>query len=221
MKKNFEPMRLFIPMILLGWSCSLISCSDDDKNAPELPNGTTTEVMFGDYTGKLIVTSQSPEGAADENDETQEGTDITAHVDNDTIYFEKFPIKEIVASIVKDETIADKIVEAVGDVNYEIGYNPTLTMHQDSIRLALAPRPLMLSVAIPNSQEETATLFVEVVVEAGKEAGYAIESANLKFDFTATEILLREGEEENPLPDFAPMTFQFDMNQNKVQPVRF
>ena len=62
-------------------------------------------------------------------------------------------------------------------------------------------------------------MFIEVKVEAGQDAGYAIESANLKFNFTATEVLL--GEDQNPLPDFTPITLNFDMNQNKIQPTRF
>ncbi|WP_262435796.1 hypothetical protein [Jilunia laotingensis] len=55
-------------------------------------------------------------------------------------------------------------------------------------------------------------------VEPGEVAGYAVESANMKFNFVATEILLGEGEEQNALPDFTPTTFNFDMNQNKVEP---
>ena len=33
MKKIFEPMKLFISMLLLGWSFSFVACSDDEKNA--------------------------------------------------------------------------------------------------------------------------------------------------------------------------------------------
>ncbi len=220
MKKIFEPMKLFISMLLLGWSFCFVACSDDDKNTPELPDEITTETMFGDYTGKMSAVTQSPEKVAPKNDETDEGVAITAHVNNDTIHFEKFPIKDIVMSIVKDETTADKIVEAVGDVNYKIGYKPTLTTAKDSIKLALAPNPLKLSITAPsNTQEGPQTLFIEVKVEAGHDAGYAIESANLKFNFTATEVLL--GEDQNPLPDFTPITLNFDMNQNKIQPTRF
>ena len=36
-------------------------------------------------------------------------------VDNDTVYFDSFPIKDIVLDIVGDKETANKIVEAVGD----------------------------------------------------------------------------------------------------------
>ena len=48
MKKIFEPMKLFISMLLLVWSFSFVACSDDDKNTPELPDEITTETMFGE-----------------------------------------------------------------------------------------------------------------------------------------------------------------------------
>ena len=47
-------------------------------------------------------------------------------VDNDTVYFDSFPIKDIVLDIVGDKETANKIVEAVGDVSYKIGYEPEL-----------------------------------------------------------------------------------------------
>lgn len=215
MKKVFKPMRLFVSMLLLGCSFSFVACSDDD-NAPVLPDAVTTQTMFGSYTGKMIAYSiGSSEG---EGEEAPAGMDVSAKVDNDTLYFEQFPIKDIVFAIVKDETLTDQIVEAVGDVNYKVGYKPTLTAAKDSIKLVLDPKPLKLSVVLPASEEgeEAKALIVEVkVVAEGEEPGYAVENANLKFHFAAAEVLLGEGEEQVALPNFPLTTFNFSMNQDK------
>ena len=152
-----------------------------------------------------------------EGEETPAGTDVSASVANDTISFTNFPIKDIVLSVVGDEALADQIVEAVGDVNYKIGYEPTLTANKDSVVFVMHPESLKLSVTLPSSTEEEAQpLLVEVKVEAGNTAAYAVESGNMKFDFHAAEILLGEGEGQTSLPGFKGMSFDFDMNQSKL-----
>lgn len=216
MKKVFNPIRLFVSMAVFGCSFGFTGCSNDD--APEFPNEVTTEAMFGSYTGKVIALSLSPTQEGNSGNETAEDRDIAAKVDNDTIYFEQFPIKDIVLSIVKDETMVGKIVEAVGDVDYKIGYEPALTADKDSIQFVLEPKPLQLFITIPASQkgEEPQVLQIVVKVEAGEGAGYAVESGNMKFHFAATEVLLGEGENQQALPGFLPTTFHLDMNQRKV-----
>lgn len=220
MRKVFKPVRLFIPMLLLGCSLGFVACSDDEDEQ-KLPDEVTTESMYGDYLGKITSSSvSSSEGEDGEGEGTPEGTDISGTINNDTVYLENFPIKDIVMSVVKDENLTDQIVEAVGEVDYKIGYEPTLTSAKDSIKMALNPESLKLSIAIPSTTEgeEAQTLSIEVKVEAGEGAGYAVENGNVKFNFTATEVLLGEGEEQNPLPDFNATTFNCDMNQSRVTP---
>ena len=222
MKKVFKPMRVLVSMLVLSSSFCFTACSNDDENSPQLPDEVTTGTMFGNYTGKMLISSLSPT-EKENNEEAPVGVDISATVNNDTVYFEKFPIKDIVLSIVKDETLTDKIVEAVGDVNYKVGYKPTLTAAKDSIKFVLNPESLKLSVAIPSEteNENPEALLIEVKVEPGKEAGYSVESANMKFNFAATKVLLGEGENQQELSDFAPTTFNFDMNQHKIVHSRF
>jgi hypothetical protein len=43
----------------------------------------------------------------------------------------------------------------------------------------------------------------------------------MKFNFAATKVLLGEGENQQELSDFAPTTFNFDMNQHKIAHSRF
>lgn len=216
MKKVFRPMRLFISLFLLGSSVCFVACSDDD-DASQAPEEITTETMFGDYTGKMTPYSISP--SEDESEEIPVGVDVSAKVNNDTLYFEQFPIKEIVLSIVKDETLAEKIVETVGDVTYKVGYTPTLTVNKDSITFMLDPKPLKLSLTIPSTKEdgEAQALIVEVKVKAGETNQYVVESSNVKFYFAATEVLLGEGESQTALPGFEPTTFHFDMNQTEAE----
>ena len=120
-------------------------------------------------------------------------------------------------SIVQDETLADQIVEAVGDVNYKIGYEPTLSEAKDSISFVMEPEPLKLSLSMPSATGDAQTMVVEVKVEAVDGAGYAVESGNMKFDLSATEVLLGEGDSQISFPGFSATTFKFDMNQQKAE----
>lgn len=218
MKKVIKPVRVFVSMLLMGCAISFSACSDNE-NTPQVPDEVTTDAMFGDYTGKVVMSSVNPLEGEDtgEGEETPAGTDVSASVANDTISFTNFPIKDIVLSVVGDEALADQIVEAVGDVNYKIGYEPTLTANKDSVVFVMHPESLKLSVTLPSSTEEEAQpLLVEVKVEAGNTAAYAVESGNMKFDFHAAEILLGESEGQTSLPGFKGMSFDFDMNQSKL-----
>ena len=214
MKRVFKPMRLIVPMLMMGCMFAFTACSDDDDNTPSTGDEVTTEAMYGDYTGKVQTLAAS---ATEDEGDASEGVDVSAKVNNDTVYLDKFPVKDIVLSIVQDETLADMIVAAVGDVNYKIGYEPVLTEAKDSIKFTMNPEPLKLSVAMPSLTGETQDMVVEVKVEAVGGAGYAVESGNMKFDLSATEVLLGEGDSQMPFPGFTATTFKFDMNQQKAE----
>lgn len=215
MKRVFKPVKWIFPMLMFGCAFAFTACSDDDENTPVVPDEVTTEAMYGDYTGKMLTLAAS--STADEGEDTPEGVDVSAKVDNDTVYLEKFSIKDIVLSIVQDETLADQIVEAVGDVNYKIGYEPTLSEAKDSISFVMEPEPLKLSLSMPSATGDAQTMVVEVKVEAVDGAGYAVESGNMKFDLSATEVLLGEGDSQISFPGFSATTFKFDMNQQKAE----
>lgn len=215
MKRVFKPVKWIFPMLMFGCAFAFTACSDDDENTPVVPDEVTTEAMYGDYTGKMLTLAAS--STADEGEDTPEGVDVSAKVDNDTVYLEKFPIKDIVLSIVQDETLADQIVEAVGDVNYKIGYEPTLSEAKDSISFVMEPEPLKLSLSMPSATGDAQTMVVEVKVEAVDGAGYAVESGNMKFDLSATEVLLGEGDSQISFPGFSATTFKSDMNQQKAE----
>lgn len=216
MEKLIGTAKVFASLLLMGSVFCFASCSDDDDNVPPTPDEVTTDVMFGEYSGKMVAASIATQDG--EGEETPSGTDITATLDNDTIRFEDFPIRDIVLAIVQDETTADQIVEAVGQVGYAIGYEPTLAAEKDTVTFVLDPKPLTLAVQLPSDTEEEAqTLQIEVKVEAGAEGTYDVESGHIVFDFSATEVLLGAGEEQTPLEGFDGLHLLLDMNQSKAK----
>ena len=175
MKKTIKTVRFFTFLLTLGCALGFTACSDDDENTPQVPDAVTTDAVYGEYTGTMTTYTLTTQ--AEEEEETPAGVDVKATVADDTICIESFPIRDIVLSVVGDETLADQIVEAVGDVDYKLGYTPTLAAEQDSISLALAPQPLKLSVTLPSASEEEATpLAIEVKVETDADGSYAVES---------------------------------------------
>ncbi len=213
MKNVFRPMRLFALMLVASSSFCFTACSDDDDTKD--PNEINSSVMFGDYKGKMTscnITTQ-------EKEEAEPGMDVSATIENNTVRFDKFPIKDIVLSIVKDEDLANQIVEAVGDVNYDMEYVPILTAAKDSIMMKLNPESLKLTVTMPaeNEDEDAQSLVVEVqVVASEKKAGYAVKDGNLKFNIDAIKVMLGEGEDQQEFTDFVPTSFHFDMNQYRA-----
>lgn len=216
MKKTIKTVRFFASLLMLGCALGFTACSDDDENTPQAPDTTvTTDAVYGEYTGTMTTYTFTTQAEGEE--EAPVGTEVEATVADDTICVNSFPIRDIVLSVVGDEALADQIVEAVGDVDYKIGYKPTLAAEQDSISLALNPEPLKLSVVLPSDSEEEATpLAIEVKVETDADGSYAVESGDLKFRFAATEVLIGEGEGQTALPNFTATTFDFDMDQSKV-----
>lgn len=217
MKKIFKPIQLFALALVTGCSFCFTACSDDDDTKDQ--NEIDTSVMFGDYKGKMTSWNITAHEVKDENGETEPGIDVSATIENNKVRFEKFPVKDIVLSIVQDENLTNQIVEAIGDVNYDINYVPTLTAAKDSVMINLNPEPLKLTVTMPaeNEGEETQSLAVEVQVVAGeKKAGYAVKNGNLKFYIDVTKVMLGEGEDQQEFTGFVPTSFHFDMNQNRV-----
>ena len=204
MKNKTRLNKLFASALVMGCTLGFASCDNDDTATP--PTIVSTQSMYGDYTG--VMTSLTIVPYEEESTDTPEGTAITATVDNDTIYLTDFPIKDIVLSIVDDETTADQIVEAVGQVDYKIGYTPTLSAAKDSILFTLDPKPLKLSVNIPGTEEgESLPTAIEVKVQAAEGANYEGKTTALKFGFQASEVLI--GEDQTPLEGFTPTTFDF------------
>lgn len=212
MKKLMRFNGLLVSALMLSCSVAFTSCSNDDEE-PTPPAEITTDEMFGNYDGKMMALSITPiEG--EEGEEKPVGTDVSARIDKNTVYFDAFPIRDIVVSIVGEEA-ADKIVEAVGDVSYEIAYEPILNEEKDQISFKLDPKPLVLTIDIPSEGEEPIQLNIEVKVSVDKNGSYDVKSTDLKFNFSADEVAFVNGDEKTPIDDFKPTTFDFNMNKAK------
>lgn len=221
MKKSFQSIRVLALMAFVGCALGFTACSDDDdNNTPPPTEEVTAEVMQGNYTGKmktLYLSAQDAEGSND-GEETTQGVDITATIDKDSICFADFPIKDIVLSIVQDETLADQIVAAVGQVSYKVGYEATLNAAKDSVYFDTTTKPLKLAVQIPSATEgeETQALVVEVNVDPVAGGAYSVEDSKTEFCLNVTEVKLGEGESQTSLPNFNGMTLDFALHQDKV-----
>lgn len=224
MKKFTQTVRVFASILLMGCAFSFASCSDDDENTPMPPTEVNTDMMFGNYDGKMVDLSIQPTDGDETGDgnDALAGVDVSATFDNDSIYFEDFPVRNIVLSIVNDGTTADQIVAALGTVSYKVGYKPAVTAGKDSIAFVLDPEPLTFSVTLPSvSGEEAQPLTVQVKVETMNTGGYSVETGNAKFDLAVTEVLLGEGDAQAPLEGFHGIGLNFDMNQHKTFPHSF
>ena len=219
MKELFVFKNRFVSAVVLSCSLGFTSCGDDDE-IPFVPP-ITPQVMYGNFDGKMITFSINPlETENGDQDETPVGTDISAKVDNDTVYFDKFPIKDIVFSIIKDEEKTNQIIEAIGDVKYKVGYKAQLNAAKDSVCFTLDPKSLNLEFVIPEPApkegEEVTPIKVEVKISAVEEYvnSYELSSTNMKFKFRADEVVLGGGEEPI-LVEFTPTVFYFDMKKAK------
>ena len=217
MKKSFQTIRVLALMAFVGCALGFTACSDDDDNNTPPPGEVTAEVIQGNYSGKMktLYLSTQDLNTGNDGEESAQGVDISATIDKDSICFADFPIKDIVLSIVEDETTANQIVEAVGKVSYKVGYKGTLNAAKDSVYFDTTTKPLKLAVQIPSvaNSEETQALVVEVSVDPVTGGAYSVEDSEVKFSLNVTEVKLGEGENQTPLEGFNGMTLNFDMTK--------
>ncbi len=209
MKRLFESANVFVAMMLLGFSFCFASCSDDDDEPKVSP-----EVMLGEYYGTMSASSVAPESETEE----PSGVKVTAKLDGTSVCFDNLPVKDIVLSIVGDEAAADQIMEALGNVEYKIAYNPVVNADGNIISLAFNAEPLKMSMTIPSAieGEEALTINIEVAIDAKSIGIYTVDDGNLKFELVATKVLVGSGEEMTEMDNFAPTTFAFDLFQNRI-----
>lgn len=212
MKKVCFMNRFSLLVVAVCVAIGFSSCGSDD---PEVPVFSTKDVE-GSYTGKMVALNVQPNEATEE---PAQGTDITAEVKDNNVVFNKFPIADIVKSIVGEEA-AGPIIEAIGDVKYQVAYQATFNEKNEIINLQLEPKPLEISFAIPAAQEgegegegegeEPNMVNVTVTVIADQQGTYTYAGDKLTFKLHASEVLV--GEEK--FEAFVPTTFDFDLNKN-------
>ena len=199
MKKEMKFNRLFVSLMIAGCTLGFVACSDDDD--PQTPTEPKVEDVYGDYTGTMQTTIL--EKSVREGEEPA-GVDVNAVVKNDTVYFDEFPVRDLVVSIVGEES-ADAILEAIGKVSYKVGYEATMTAAKDSVYMAFDPKPLEISVPM----DEDNTLTVKVEVAAANKGNYEFETKNLNMGLEASSVTVNDV----PFPAFSATGFTFEMKK--------
>ena len=204
MKKDFNLTKLFYSFAIAFSVVTLSSCNNDD-NSP-LPPPSTNDVA-GTYNGKVLITQVTPATVKENAGETPQGQDVNATVKNDTVFFDKLPVTELITSIVGDKDKAEAIVKAIGDVKYKVGYKPALNTEKDSIYLAFEPKPLILQ--LPSTIEGGKDQTVTVEISSPEKGSFAYKNNQLKMKLNTDKI------------EFAGATiptkvqFDFDMTKKK------
>ena len=202
MKKEMKFNRIFVSLMLAGCTLGFVACSDDDD--PKTPTEPKVEDVYGDYTGTMQTTVLEKSVREGEEGGEPVGIDVNAVVKNDTVYFDEFPVRDLIVSIVGEEQ-ADVIVEAIGKVSYKVGYEATMTAAKDSVYMEFDPKPLEISV--PLSEDNVLSVTVEVA--AGEKGSYEFETKNLNMGIRASEVKVND----EPFPAFPVTAFAFEMKK--------
>ena len=198
-------LKRFVFLVMaLGLVTTFTSCDDDDEPKPNVP--ALTDVV-GNYAGKMQTTSVSPLA----------GTDVSAEVTNENVSFEKFPVADLITAIVGEED-APGIIEAVGDVSYQVKYTPTFNDDKTVISMAFTPEPLILEINFPTEptegegegEGETPDLKVEVTIAAPEAGSFAYAGDKLAFKLQVTGVKVNNEPFELPVT-----TFSFDLAKAK------
>lgn len=209
--KNLQSLRIYLVLVMvLGLSIATTSCGDD-ASTPEIVSAKDVE---GNYTGKMKVTAL-PQEKLHEATEEPIGADVAAAVEATEVVFAKFPVKDIIESIVPAEQVA-AIIEAIGDVTYKLPYTAALNKEYTQINLTFDSEPLELEftapdVPAPNSgvregEQETPKTKV-VVTFSAKDAGvFTYEGKTLKFAMNLDKVTV-DGKEVLP----AALNLNFDL----------
>lgn len=202
MKKEMKFNRIFVSLMLAGCTLGFVACSDDDD--PKTPTEPKVEDVYGDYTGTMQTTVLEKSVREGEEGGEPVGIDVNAVVKNDAVYFDEFPVRDLIVSIVGEEQ-ADVIVEAIGKVSYKVGYEATMTAAKDSVYMEFDPKPLEISV--PLSEDNVLSVTVEVA--AGEKGSYEFETKNLNMGIRAGEVKVND----EPFPAFPVTAFAFEMKK--------
>ena len=211
MNTKIQASSLLAAALLVVGTVGFASCDDDNGGGGTLPSASD---MYGNYVG-TVRTVEVTHNEKTESSEggTSEGAEVSVKVDRDTIYFDAFPVKDIIVSLYGEEE-APAIIEMLGDIKYSVGYTPALSEAQDSVSFRMAPEPLKATVSVPSESPdaEPAVLNIESQISAEDVGDYELETSNLKFTLTVMQISVKDEEGADvSIPNFEPMSMEFSM----------
>lgn len=211
MKKIFSPTKMFVTVMMLGCAFGFTSCSDDDET-PD-PTEVTTSTMFGNYQGKMTVTSPNTQEGSDDAKEI----DVKANVKDNAVSLNDLPLEDIITALFGDKAAIIDMVKLDGDVDYTIAYTPTLSADKDLITMKFNAEPLKLELqTVVNDGTDSETFNIEAEVEANEDGTYKVEDGSLTFAINITKVSKVDGEEKTEIEGFTPAKFNFNLSQDKV-----
>lgn len=188
--------------LLAGACCGLVACDDNDDNRTTPPAEPGVEVVVGEYVGTMQIIGVQP---TEDNGEAPAGTEVAATVTENTIEFKDFPIRDLIAAVLGDagtDEVIDGIIEAVGPVSYDLPYAASMSEDKASVKMALAPEVLNITMSDPENGDIT----IAVTITAASEGAYTLESKALGFNLAVEKIQIGDGE---PIP--VPMSLDFSL----------
>ena len=201
MNTKIQASSLLAAALLVVGTVGFASCDDDNGGGGTLPSASD---MYGNYVG-TVRTVEVTHNEKTESSEggTSEGAEVSVKVDRDTIYFDAFPVKDIIVSLYGEEE-APAIIEMLGDIKYSVGYTPALSEAQDSVSFRMVPSE--------SPDAEPAVLNIESQISAEDVGDYELETSNLKFTLTVMQISVKDEEGADvSIPNFEPMSMEFSM----------
>ena len=197
MKKVYCFNRFVLFVMVLSLATTFTSCSNDDDE--DIPVYSLKDVE-GNYLGKM-TTESAPVIPTENAGESEEpvGIEVNAEVKDNEIAINKFPVDDLIKSIIEDPDQAEIIIKAIGDINYKIPYTATFNENKDNILLQLQPEPL----------KELTEITVIVTVQADEKGDFAYNGKTLKFAIKATKVEVGN----TTLDKFPITTFNFDMSK--------
>lgn len=196
---NLKKTVLFITALTVA-AILFTSCSDDDDDRTL----AVTDV-YGSYKGEISVSSALDRITL--NKAGSASTEVAATVKDDTIYFENFPVEDIIIAIEGAEK-ASPILESIGKVIFKVGYDSELNQAQDSVGLKLNPKPMEF-VYKTGTEGAEIEKNVKVTVSIPENEKSAYSDRVLKFNLIASEILLNDA----IIKDFNSLYYYFNLNK--------
>lgn len=211
MKKVYCFNRFVLFVMVLSLATTFTSCSNDDDE--DIPVYFLKDVE-GNYLGKM-TTESAPVIPTENAGESEEpvGIEVNAEVKDNEIAINKFPVDNLIKSIIEDPDQAEIIIKAIGDINYKIPYTATFNENKDNILLQLQPEPLEIkfdpSTQLTANEKELTEITVIVTVQADEKGDFAYNGKTLKFAIKATKVEVGN----TTLDKFPITTFNFDMSK--------
>ena len=164
-----------LPVLLL--MISLIGCA----NEPDFEFISARDVE-GAYLGNARIKT---------NNINQSQVDISLMLQSDTIYFENFPVGELMEHVLSDEIL--KSYNILDTSNYKMGYKASLSDGYTHVLLTFSPKPLLLNIDDePIINNHIPSITIDIVTRY--KGVFSYNNNNLQFVLHAEKILINDEE---------------------------